>query len=526
MKRVIGVSAILVLASQAMAWPEKSPDSAKQTTVSLQSAVALARAVDKAVAAKCQESGIALSPQTTDAEFLRRVHLDLVGHIPTLERTRSFLASTEPDKRAKLVDELLASSDYGQHMADIWQALLLSKNSVARRLDTEVFVDWLAESFNKNQSWDNLVREIITAKGAQDKNPATTFWLSQVSVDNMTDTVCKVFLGVQLQCAQCHNHPFTGWKQDEYWGLAAFFLNVKAAPPGNKQTTSPVVSEGKFVRKKNNPLPESAKVLPPKYFGGPVAKVGSSPVIRPVLADWLCADTNPYLARSMVNRLWAQMFSRGLVHPIDNIHDGNPASHPELLEDLTRRFKDGKYDVKAFLRGLCLSETYQRSSKPVEGNKDAVVDSYARMPMKVLTPEQLYDSLLLVLGSPERGAKARKADTTPVKGAKGPRAQFVAFFSGEEGADATEYQVGIPQALQLMNATRTNAPGIAVKLTGGATDPAKALESLYLATLNRKPTSSELAMARDHSKKASNARQAASDVLWALINSSEFTTNH
>jgi hypothetical protein len=228
----------------------------------------------------------------------------------------------------------------------------------------------------------------------------------------------------------------------------------------------------------------------------------------------------------MVNRLWAQMFSRGLVHPIDNIHDGNPASHPELLEDLTRRFKDGKYDVKAFLRGLCLSETYQRSSKPVEGNKDAVVDSYARMPMKVLTPEQLYDSLLLVLGSPERGAKARKADTTPVKGAKGPRAQFVAFFSGEEGADATEYQVGIPQALQLMNATRTNAPGIAVKLTGGATDPAKALESLYLATLNRKPTSSELAMARDHSKKASNARQAASDVLWALINSSEFTTNH
>jgi hypothetical protein len=513
MKRVIGVSAILVLASQAMAWPEKSPDSAKQTTVSLQSAAALARAVDKAVAAKCQESGIALSPQTTDAEFLRRVHLDLVGHIPTLERTRSFLASTEPDKRAKLVDELLASSDYGQHMADIWQALLLSKNSVARRLDTEVFVDWLAESFNKNQSWDNLVREIITAKGAQDKNPATTFWLSQVSVDNMTDTVCKVFLGVQLQCAQCHNHPFTGWKQDEYWGLAAFFLNVKAAPPGNKQTTSPVVSEGKFVRKKNNPLPESAKV-------------GSSSEIRPVLADWLCAETNPYLARSMVNRLWAQMFSRGLVHPIDNIHDGNPASHPELLEDLTRRFKDGKYDVKAFLRGLCLSETYQRSSKPVEGNKDAVVDSYARMPMKVLTPEQLYDSLLLVLGSPERGAKARKADTTPVKGAKGPRAQFVAFFSGEEGADATEYQVGIPQALQLMNATRTNAPGIAVKLTGGATDPAKALESLYLATLNRKPTSSELAMARDHSKKASNARQAASDVLWALINSSEFTTNH
>lgn len=526
MKHVIGVSAVLLLASQAMAWPEKSPESPKPATATLPSSVALARAVDKAIAAKCQESGIALSPQTTDAEFLRRVHLDIAGRIPSLERTRSFLASTAPDKRAKLVDELLASPDYGTHMADIWQVLLLSKNSVARRLDTKVFVDWLAEEFNSNKPWDRMVHEIMTAKGAQDKNPATTFWLSQVSVDNMTDTVCKVFLGVQLQCAQCHNHPFTGWKQDEYWGLAAFFLNVKAAPPGNKQTTSPVVSEGKLVRKKNNPLPESAKKLPPKFFGGPVAALGSSSEIRPVLADWLCAESNPYLARAMVNRLWAQMFSRGLVHPIDNIHDGNPASHPELLEDLTRRFKDGKYDVKAFLRGLCLSETYQRSSKPVAGNKDAVADSYARMPMKVLTPEQLYDSLFQVLGNPERGPMARKAGGPPVKGAKGPRAQFVAFFSGEEGADATEYQVGIPQALQLMNAPRTNAPGAAMKLVAGTSDPAVALETLYLATLNRKPSITELAVASDYLKKASNSRQVPADILWALINSSEFATNH
>lgn len=525
MKKLLVACALVALATQAMAWPEKSPESAKSATTGANAAGALAKAVDASVAAKCKESGIALSPRSSDAEFLRRAYLDLVGKIPTVEKARAFLDSNDPDKRSKLVDELLASPDYGRHMADIWQALLLSKNSTARRLDTGVFVDWLAHEFNENRPWDSIVREIVTAKGAQDKNPATTFWLSQVSVDNMTDTVCKVFLGVQLQCAQCHNHPFTGWKQDEYWGLAGFFLNVRAQPPGNKQTTSPVVAETKNARNRKNALPESAKILPPKYFGGEVAKLGTSQEIRPVFAEWLCGENNPYLARSMVNRLWAQMFSRGLVHPVDNIHDGNPASHPELLEDLTHRFKAGKFDVKAFLKGLCLSETYQRSSKPVEGNKDAVVDSYARMPVKVLTPEQMYDSLQMVLGV-TAGPAGRKAAGPAPKGAKGLRAQFVAFFSGEEGAEATEYQSGIPQALQLMNAPRMNAPGAAFKLASGASNPEGMVESLYLATLSRKPTSAEVAMAKEHAKKLEAPRQATADLLWALVNSSEFATNH
>jgi len=227
----------------------------------------------------------------------------------------------------------------------------------------------------------------------------------------------------------------------------------------------------------------------------------------------------------MVNRLWAQMFSRGLVHPVDNIHDGNPASHPELLEDLTQRFKSGRFDVKAFIKALCLSETYQRSSKPVEGNKDAVIDSYARMPVKVLTPEQMYDSLQMVLGV-ATGPAARKMAAAGPKGGKGARAQFVAFFAGEEDAEATEYQAGIPQALQLMNAARMNSPAPALKLVSGASDPAVAVETLYLATLSRKPTSAEVAMAKDHAKKMDTPRQAPADLLWALVNSSEFATNH
>lgn len=525
MNKMLAAWALAALTTQAMAWPEKSPESTKPSTAVTASATALAKSVDSAVAAKCKESGIALSPRATDAEFLRRVHLDLVGKIPTIEKARAFLDSNDAEKRAKLIDELLASPDFGRHMADIWQTLLLSKNSTARRLDTGVFVDWLAHQFNENRPWDGMVRDIVTAKGPQDKNPATTFWLSQVSVDNMTDTVCKVFLGVQLQCAQCHNHPFTGWKQDEYWGLAGFFLNVRAQPPGNKQTTSPVVAETKAARNRRNALPESAKMVPPKFFRGEVAKLGTSAEVRPVFAEWLCGDNNPYLARAMVNRLWAQMFSRGLVHPVDNIHDGNPASHPELLEDLTQRFKSGKFDVKAFIKGICLSETYQRSSKPVEGNKDAVIDSYARMPVKVLTPEQMYDSLQMVLGV-ATGPAARKMAAAGAKGGKGARAQFVAFFAGEEDAEATEYQAGIPQALQLMNAPRMNSPAPALKLVSGASDPAVAVETLYLATLSRKPSSAEVAMAKEHARKMDAPRQAPADLLWALVNSSEFATNH
>lgn len=525
MKYLFSAWAMAALATQAMAWPEKAPEKTNSAAIGNASPAALAKAVDAAVGAKCRESGIPLSPRATDAEFLRRAYLDIVGKIPTGDRARAFLESADPEKRSKLVDELLASPDYGRHMADIWQSLLLTKNSTARRLDTGVFVDWLAHEFNENRSWDSMVREIVTAKGPQDKNPATTFWLSQVSVDNMTDTVCKVFLGVQLQCAQCHNHPFTGWKQDEYWGLAGFFLNVRAQPPGNKQTTSPVVAETKQARNRKNVLPESAKMVPPKFFGGDVAKLAGGPEIRPVFADWLCGENNPYLARSMVNRLWSQMFSRGLVHPVDNIHDGNPASHPELLEDLTRRFKAGRFDVKGFLKGLCLSETYQRSSKPVEGNKDAVIDSYSRMPVKVLTPEQMYDSLQVVLGS-ATGPAARKGAGQGPKGARGPRAQFVAFFSGEEGAEATEYQAGIPQALQLMNAPRMNLPGPAIKLVSGQSEPSQVVETLYLATLSRKPTPAEVAMAREHAKKSDTPRQAPADLLWALVNSSEFATNH
>jgi hypothetical protein len=483
--------------------------------------------IDKLILDKLAESKIPASSRATDAEYLRRVYLDLAGRIPTAEEAKAFLDSNESDKRAKLVDSLLAGKDHARHLADIWQGLLLSRNSDSRRVQRQPFTDWITEQFEKNRPYNEIVRAIVTADGPQDKNPATTFWLTQVTVDRMTDTIGKVFMGSQIQCAQCHNHPFTGWKQEEYWGMAAFVMKVAARPPGNKQTESPVVKETPKVVKGRKNLPESVKFVDAKFFGGDKPKVKEAQPLRPVLADWLCATDNPYLAKATVNRLWAQMFGRGLVHPVDNINDTNPASHPELLDELTVQFQAGGFDLRAMLRSMALSETYQRSSKPVPGNEDALAESYARMPIKVLTAEQLFDSIVTVLGAPEVPAAARRRAqmNNQNPNPNGPRQQFLALFEGDPDADATEYLAGIPQVLSLMNSPRMNTPGAAVRLTQGLGN-SEAIDKLYLATLSRPANAEEKERALKVVRASDKPRLALGDVLWALMNSTAFASNY
>ena len=239
----------------------------------------LSQLIDQQIDERLRAENVPASPRSEDAEFLRRVSLDITGRIPTPAKAASFLDSKDPSKRAKLVDELLASSDYGRHQADIWQALLLNKDSDNRRLDTTPLVSWLQDAFNKNQPWSKTVHDIVTASGDQEVNAAVTYFLSQNTVDKMTDNATKVFLGVQLQCAQCHNHPFTDWKQTEYWGMAAFFMKVqttnvqKAAKNGDPLivTESATAKAGK--KGKKGKLPDSAKIVPPKFLNGASPRV-------------------------------------------------------------------------------------------------------------------------------------------------------------------------------------------------------------------------------------------------------------
>ena len=494
------------------------------------SAAGLTARVDQLLARKLSAEKVPASARADDAEFLRRVTLDLTGVIPSADRAAAFLASKAPDKRARLIDELLASPRFGQHLADLWQDLLLVRSSDNRRLQATSFHNWLRDSFNANKPWDTLVRELLTASGNQNANPAVTYFMSNATVDKITDNVTRNLLGVQLQCAQCHNHPFTGWKQTEYWGMAAFFMKVqvgnfkKAAKNGGTVGVTEAAKPAK--RRKKNALPPSAKVVPARFLQGAEPALQPNQPYRPVLAQWVTSSKNPFFARAMVNRVWAQLFGRGLVNPVDDMHEGNAPSHPELLKKLTAGFSNG-FDVKALYRTLCNSQAYQRTSRPVKGNEEAEAALYSRMAIKVLSAEQLFDSLSEVAGKPANNKKAKRAKKPLVKGKKqgGPRAAFIAAFRLDEGADPTEYQAGIPQALRLMNSQQFNTNALVNDLVRSGKTPEQAIDQLYLATLSRHPRAAEASKLLAHVQKV-GPRQAYGDIAWALLNSSEFSLNH
>jgi chemotaxis protein histidine kinase CheA len=494
-----------------------------------------AKAIDDAVNRKLKDAGIEASPKADDAEFLRRVSLDLAGVIPTAAEAREFLDSRDPAKREKLVDRLLASENYGKHQADTWINLMLPKSSDNRRLPPTPLYDWLAKNFNDNRPWDAMATDIVTATGKTDENGAVTYTLANLSPDKLTDSVSRLFLGVRVECAQCHNHPFVDWKSDEYWGMAAFFMKVRV--DGNpkaalKQGNSPAVSEGQISRFQKKNLPESAKSLPPKFLQGEKPTIKDGDAYRPVFAKWLTSRDNPFFARAMVNRTWAGLFGRGIVDPVDDMHKLNKPSHPELLATLAEQFTGGGYDVKGLIRGIVASDAYQRTSRPTANNASADRENrlYSRMTVRVLTPEQLFDSLAVVAGPPtERGGGKGKQGAFADKfaGRNGPRAQFVTFFTTTETPDPTKYEAGIPQALRLMNSPALSAGGSRLRqsVPTGAT-PAAAVEHLYLTAVSRKPTPAETLKLVDYVGKQSARDEAYGDVLWALLNSSEFATNH
>ena len=514
----------------AVTLPTAPPKAAKPLPVAV-APEELARQIDALIDAKLAAEKVTPSAQATDAEFLRRASLDLVGVIPTADAARAFLDDRDPAKRAKLIDQLLAADGYGGHLADLWTAKLYLKDSGNRFLTKEPLHAWLAAEFAKNTPWDAFVTKVVTATGNVEDNPATLFFMANRSVDKLTDAVGTHFLGQSVACAQCHNHPFTPMKQTEYWGMAAFFSKVVTPNPKNPKlagTDGPKlgVSEGNGPSRVKDFFPESTLKVAPHLLDGTPVKVSASEAYRPVLAKWLTAPENADFSRAAVNHTWAQLFGRGLVHPIDDMHEGNPASHPELLDLLAGQFAASKFDLKRLTRAMMLTNAYQRSSKPTAANAaDVTLVSHATM--KVMIPEQLYDSLQLLqarAGSPagprEKGPKTQAM----FKGGTGNgRDAFVNFFlAGADKANAAEYEAGIPQALRLMNSRQTlgNNPGAARSFAKSGATPAETLDEMYLATLSRRATADEKAKALAYLKDSGPTGMA--DILWALTNTSEF----
>jgi hypothetical protein len=503
------------------------PDAKSLTSGQKIEAAALTKLIDQEISKRLTAEKVKSAGQCSDEEFIRRVYLDLVGVIPTGEKVRAFLDDKSPDRRAKLVDELLTSSRFGHYIAESWVLQMVPRESNNRALQSKPLETWLAENFNKNTPLDKLVYELVTATGEIDKNPAGTYFVANPTVDKITDNVTRMFLGVQLQCAQCHNHPFTDWKQTEYWAMAAFFMNTRVN--GNPQQAAKkgitlAVTETNKAPNKKNGLPESAKIVPAKFLQGDAPTI-SGIEKRPTLGKWMTSTDNRFFAKAMVNRFWYQMMGRGLVNPVDDMHDDNAASHPELLATLTEQFKLNGFDTKYLVRAICNSEVYQRSSATKDDAGTIDLDLYSRREVRVLMPEQLFDSLTVILGT--ANAKVETKDKAAKKGPQTPRDNFLNFFRVDD-ANPLEYQNGIPQALRMMNSPFTAKSDVtAAQITAGSKTPAEAIERIYLSALSRRPTTREVERLSTYiNRPGATARSAHGDILWALMNSSEFVLNH
>ncbi|MBL8794681.1 MAG: PSD1 domain-containing protein [Planctomycetia bacterium] len=508
--------------------PERSPGQQGRDPV------AMAALIDREIDQRLARAKVPASPPADDSAFLRRVYLDIVGRIPTAEQAAAFLDDENPDKRRKLIDDLLASPEYGTHFGTVWHNLIVPLDENKRRIYQPPLMQWLADDCNRNEPWDKTVKGLLTAEGAIAKNPAAVFFTTNPEPNQLTITASRLFHGLKLDCAECHDHPFTRWKQQDFWGMAAFFTQVKA----NREA----VTEAPANRAKELKTPGAAIVIPATAFTGAGSEIrgrflgGAQPVLedkgplRPALAAWITSEQNPFFARATVNRLWSHFFGRGLVHPVDDFHEDNPPSHATLLALLADEFASSGFDRKHLIRCLCLTKVYQRSSRPVAGNEaDALLLS--RMAVKVMSAEVLFDSLGVALGFENLGTPPKALNSLPVAFQRSlggnARTQFVNFFKDpNEQAEAMDYGHGILQVLRLVNGPQFNNGGLTVNSLAKVENPSRALEALFLSTLARRPTAAEVQRLSPYLARQKNLRDGYAGVFWILINSSEFLVNH
>jgi hypothetical protein len=385
----------------------------------------------------------------------------------------------------------------------------------------------LLDQFADNRRYDNIVADLVVANGAEGRNEPSFFYTArQVRPEELAAVTARVFLGLQVQCAQCHNHPFDRWTQEDFWGYAAFFSRVRRTenhPTGQRLLDVPM---GEVT------LPDQTEPVPPKYLEGELAKEPADGNRRRPLAIWMVSRENPYLARAAVNRVWARLFGRGLVNPPDDLGPHNPPSHPELLDELSTYFVATGYDLRELYLVLCSTAAYQRSSQGGESQPELEARWFARMPLKQLSADQLFDSLLratlqspFTRGGPDAGRMGQLEQR---------RQEFYTKFSQSQYA-SPEDQVAIGQALVLMNgelieeATDAGRSGILGALDAPFLSDDQRIELLCQATVGRLPDDDERTKFRayldQHSDEAAR-RRALGDVLWALVNSTEFFFNH
>lgn len=487
--------------------------------------------VDDIVLEKLKELRLPPSPRAGDAEFLRRVFLDTIGALPTLEETRQFLADSSADKRDRLIEALLLRPEYADHWAYKWSDLLLVSSAKLRPQAMWSYYHWIRNQVAANTPWDQMVRALITARGSTLENGAANFFVLHQDAATMAETASQAFLGMSVGCAKCHNHPMEKWTNDQYYGFANLFARVRTKDgPGDGNKIIFAAAEGELVQ------PLRGRPQAPRPLDSAALPLENQEDRRLHLADWLCSTDNKLFARAITNRVWASFFGVGLVENVDDLRSSNPASNEELLAATSEHLARNGFDLKTLIRTIVQSETYQRSSQVLPENA-ADRRFYSRYYPRRLMAEALLDAFSQATGAPTdfpgypSGWRALQLPDSNVS------SYFLKSFGRAERHLTCECErtaePSMSQALHIANGDTLNqklaAKGNRLEqaLAAGRTD-AEIVDELYLVALSRPATTAEretiLATLREAA--TDQRRQALEDFYWSLLSSKEFQFNH
>ncbi len=489
--------------------------------------------IDELVAAEWKRVGAGPAPLAADSEFLRRVYLDLIGTLPRPDEVRAFLASALPDKRSKVIDDLLERPEYTDYWALKWGDLLRSHRRNLGERGLGSFSSWLKRSIRENKPLDQFTRELITSQGNLYSHGPVAYYFVDATPEDLAETTAQVFLGVRMQCARCHHHPLEVWSQDDYYGLAAFFTRLESKNSADN---------GRFGGLKSiraMPAPVAGRGTRPdavpRVLGGPLLSgASSSEDVRIQLADWMVATDNPYFARNFANRYWSYMVGRGIVEPVDDVRATNPPTNAALLDVLAKDFANHHYDVKHLLRTICRSRVYQLAAEVTPSRDQDGAFFTHRVPER-LSAEVLLDAVNHVCESTESFAGLPEG----TRAISLPDSTYVSYFLTAFGKPqrTTACECGrmsgpdLSQALHLANSTAlqgkiTFAQGRLARLLKESKTNSEIAEELYLAVFARQPTAAEVGVIEESLKETPSRQEAWEDVLWSLLNASEFVFQH
>ncbi|MGH7138797.1 MAG: DUF1549 domain-containing protein, partial [Pirellulales bacterium] len=486
--------------------------------------------IDEMVLAKLASLNIPPSPPAGDSEFLRRAYVDTIGVLPTGDEARAFLKDTSPDKRDKLIESLLQRPEFVDYWAYKWSDLLLVNSEKLRPPAMWAYYTWIRNQVEANTPWDEFARQVVTAKGSTLEDGATNFFVLHQDAPDVTETTTVAFLGMSVNCARCHNHPLEKWTNNQYYAMANLFARVKLkAAPGDGNTIVFAATEGDLIQ------PLTGKPQPPTPLDGQPIALDSPEDRRQHLARWLTSPDNPYFSRAVVNRVWANFFSAGLVEMVDDMRLTNPASNDELLNAAATFLVENHFDLKPLMRAILQSKTYQRSSQPLAENKGDT-RFYSRYYPRRLMAEVLLDAMSQVTGTPTKfgdypiGWRAMQLPDANVN------SYFLKTFGRPERIITCECErtaePTMVQVLHISNGDSLNdklqAKGNHLEQLMAANTPEdKLIEDVYLNALSRIPTEDEKSrLLAVLAEPGQDKRQVLEDLYWSVLSSREFLFNH